>query len=132
MSTPHLLQQQAAVLTQSAPANQAIKYKNIRHDAEDRSPYVAAEAPLIDELWMDLYDCEYNLSSHCLAIRKAKGITVGTVGLTPVRGNQTHRPDATYPYGPRHISGHDPSIPQHPLPQSAPQSHMARLLPQCA
>lgn len=55
----NLLQQQDALLTQPAPANQVIKYKNIRHDAEDRSPYVAAERPLIDELWMDLYDCEY-------------------------------------------------------------------------
>ena len=54
-----LVQQKAAVLTQVAPANQVIKYKNIRHDAEDRSPYVAAERPLIDDLWMDLYDCEY-------------------------------------------------------------------------
>jgi hypothetical protein len=46
------------MLINAAPANDVITYKNIRHDAEDRSPYVAAERPEIDELWMDLYDCK--------------------------------------------------------------------------
>ena len=43
-----------------APANDIIRYKNIRHDAEDHSPYVSSDPPLIDELWMDLYDCQFS------------------------------------------------------------------------
>jgi len=64
-----------------SPANQVIKYKNIRHDAEDRSPYVAAERPIIDELWMDLYD-------------------FGTVGLTPSEVTRLIEPTKPSPMDP--------------------------------
>lgn len=42
-----------------APLNGVVKYKTIRQDGEDRSPYVSSERPIIDKMWMDLYDCKY-------------------------------------------------------------------------
>lgn len=46
-------------LIESAPLNHVVKYKTIRQDGEDRSPYVSSEPPVIDKMWMDLYDCKY-------------------------------------------------------------------------
>lgn len=51
-----------------------VSYKTIRQDGEDRSPYVSSEPPIIDQMWMDLYDCKHQFWYYYLDILSNNGL----------------------------------------------------------